>query len=37
MIKALLGEIDIQGKLPISIPKTNYRVGDGLKISKLKK
>lgn len=30
MIKALLGEIDIQGKLPVSIPKTKYKVGDGL-------
>ena len=29
-LKALLGEIDIHGKLPISIPKTKYKVGDGI-------
>ncbi len=36
MLKALNGEIEIQGKLPVSIPKTRYKVGDGIKISKLK-
>jgi len=36
MLKALIGEIEIQGKLPISIPKTKFKVGDGIKISKLK-
>jgi beta-N-acetylhexosaminidase len=30
MLKALKGEIDIQGKLPISIPNTKYKVGDGI-------
>ncbi len=30
MLKALIGEIDIQGKLPISIPKTKFKVGHGI-------
>jgi beta-N-acetylhexosaminidase len=30
MIKALVGEIDIQGTLPISIPGTRYKVGYGI-------
>lgn len=36
MLKALLGEIDIQGKLPISIPKTKFKVGYGIKVSREK-
>ncbi|MCU7524106.1 MAG: serine hydrolase [Ignavibacteria bacterium] len=30
MLKALTGDIDITGRLPISIPNTPYKVGDGL-------
>jgi beta-N-acetylhexosaminidase len=30
-LKALLGEIDIHGKLPISIPKTKYKVDTNLR------
>ena len=30
MIKAIVGEIDIQGKLPISIPGTEFKVGHGI-------
>ena len=32
--EALFGEIDIQGKSPVSIPNTNIKVGSGLKIRK---
>jgi hypothetical protein len=31
MLKALVGEIDIQGKLPISIPNTKYKVDTNLR------
>ena len=34
MLKALLGEIDIDGKLPVSIPETKYKIGDGIKLPK---
>ena len=34
MLKALLGEIDIDGKLPVSIPETKYIIGDGFKLLK---
>ena len=30
MAEAILGEIDIQGKLPISIPNTDYSIGHGI-------
>jgi len=30
MLKALLGEINIRGKLPISIPGTKFKVGNGI-------
>ena len=30
MLKALLGEINIRGKLPISIPETKFKVGNGI-------
>ena len=30
MINALLGRTDITGRLPISIPNTNYKLGDGI-------
>jgi len=29
-LKALLGEIEFKGKLPISIPGTNFKMGDGI-------
>lgn len=32
MIKALLGEIEINGKLPVSLPKTFYKAGYGIKL-----
>jgi beta-glucosidase-like glycosyl hydrolase len=32
--EALFGEIDIQGKSPISIPNTEIKIGSGLKIQK---
>jgi beta-glucosidase-like glycosyl hydrolase/CubicO group peptidase (beta-lactamase class C family) len=32
--EALFGEISIQGKLPISIPNTSYKYGDGIIIKK---
>jgi beta-glucosidase-like glycosyl hydrolase/CubicO group peptidase (beta-lactamase class C family) len=32
--EALFGEISIQGKLPISIPNTNHKFGDGIIIKK---
>lgn len=32
MIKAVTGEIAIGGKLPVSIPNTDFRIGDGLKL-----
>ncbi len=34
MMKAILGEINITGKLPISIPNSNYKIGDGVQIEK---
>lgn len=34
MLRALKGEIKIQGKLPVSIPNTKYKVGDGIEIFK---
>lgn len=34
MMKALTGEINITGKLPISIPNTPYKVGDGVQLVK---
>ncbi|HZW40621.1 MAG TPA: glycoside hydrolase family 3 N-terminal domain-containing protein [Ignavibacteriaceae bacterium] len=30
MLKAIFGEIDIQGKLPISISNTNFKIGHGI-------
>ena len=30
VLKALLGEIEFKGKLPISIPGTNFKIGDGI-------
>ncbi len=35
IMKAILGEINISGKLPISIPKTNCKIGDGIQINKI--
>lgn len=32
-VKAILGKIPIRGTLPISIPKTKYKLGYGLKIN----
>ncbi|MCU7496433.1 MAG: serine hydrolase [Ignavibacteria bacterium] len=32
MMKAITGEVDITGKLPISIPDTPYKVGDGIRM-----
>ncbi|MCX8056331.1 MAG: glycoside hydrolase family 3 protein [Ignavibacteria bacterium] len=32
--EALFGEIDIEGKSPVSIPNANIKVGDGIKIKK---
>lgn len=34
VVEALFGEIDIQGKSPVSIPNTEIKVGSGLKIKK---
>ena len=34
MMQAILGEIDISGTQPVSIPKTDYIFGSGLSISK---
>ncbi len=31
-MEAVLGDIDIQGILPISIPNSKYKIGDGIKI-----
>lgn len=36
VIKALFGEVDITGKLPITIPGTNYSLGSGMNLSKNK-
>lgn len=33
LVKAFWGEINIQGKLPVSIPNTNYKSGFGLKLT----
>ncbi len=33
-LKALLGEIDIKGKLPVSIPGTKYVIGSGIELNK---
>ena len=33
-LKALLGEIDISGKLPVSIPQTEFHIGMGININK---
>ena len=30
VLKALLGKIEFKGKLPISIPGTNFKIGDGI-------
>ncbi|HSL89717.1 MAG TPA: glycoside hydrolase family 3 N-terminal domain-containing protein [Ignavibacteriaceae bacterium] len=30
VLKAVLGEIEFKGKLPISIPETNFKIGDGI-------
>ncbi len=32
-LKALLGEIGFNGKLPVSIPETNYNIGDGITLN----
>lgn len=37
VLKALVGDMDIQGTLPISIPRTKFKVGHGIKVLKLKK
>ena len=29
-LKAILGEIDFNGRLPVSIPETEFKVGDGI-------
>lgn len=34
VIEALFGEIDIQGKSPISIPTVNVKLGDGIQVKK---
>ena len=34
VVEALFGEIDIQGKSPVSIPNTEIKVGSGIKIQK---
>lgn len=34
LAEALFGEIDIQGKLPISIPESNHKAGAGISIKK---
>lgn len=34
MMKAILGEINISGKLPISIPNSNFKIGDGIQLKK---
>lgn len=33
-LKAILGQIDIKGKLPVSIPKTTFAMGHGINIKK---
>jgi beta-glucosidase-like glycosyl hydrolase/CubicO group peptidase (beta-lactamase class C family) len=33
LVKAFWGEINIQGKLPVSIPNTGYKAGCGIKLS----
>jgi|GEM_PF-1001978 len=35
-LKAILGEIDIRGKLPVSIPGTDLEIGDGIVMEKSK-
>ena len=35
-LKAILGEIDIKGKLPVSIPDTKFKIGYGLEMGKSK-
>jgi beta-N-acetylhexosaminidase len=32
-LKAMLGDIEFKGKLPISIPGTNFNIGDGINFS----
>lgn len=34
VIEALLGEIDIEGKSPVSIPAAGVKVGDGIRVKK---
>ena len=34
MLKAITGEINIHGKLPVSIPGTIYKIGDGINIDR---
>jgi beta-N-acetylhexosaminidase len=36
VLKALFGDIDIVGKLPLSIPGTNFKLGSGIKLPKSK-
>lgn len=36
MLKAIIGEITVQGKLPITIPNTKYKIGDGIDIKRTK-
>lgn len=33
-LKALLGEIDISGRLPVSIPQTDFHIGMGTRVNK---
>jgi len=35
--EALFGEIDIEGKSPVSIPGANFKIGDGIKIKRVSK
>lgn len=32
-LKAMLGEIEFKGKLPVSIPDTDFKIGDGISLS----
>lgn len=34
MLKAITGQTDIQGRLPVSIPGTNFKIGDGIKVER---
>jgi beta-N-acetylhexosaminidase len=34
IVNAVFGNIDITGRLPVTIPNTNYKLGDGIQITK---